>query len=135
MYKFGKSSEDRLLSVHPDLVAVCRKMLSYSILDATVVQGRRSKEDQDRAFKEGKSKLKYPQSRHNSDPSEAVDIAPFVNGKVSWNTQHCLVLAGLMLAAASELGIKVRWGGNWDRDGEPVTDQTFNDLVHFELDK
>ena len=135
MYKFGKSSEDRLSSVHPDLVRVCRRMLGYGILDATVVQGRRGKEDQDRAFKEGKSKLKYPQSRHNSDPSEAVDIAPFVNGKVSWNTQHCLVLAGLMLAAASELGVKVRWGGNWDRDGEPVTDQTFNDLVHFELDK
>ena len=135
MYKFGKSSEDRLSSVHHDLVRVCRRMLGYGILDATVVQGRRSQEDQDRAFKEGKSKLKYPQSRHNSDPSEAVDIAPFVNGKVSWNTQHCLVLAGLMLAAASELGVKVRWGGNWDRDGEPVTDQTFNDLVHFELDK
>ena len=134
MYKFGKSSEDRLASVHPDLVRVCRRMLGYGILDATVVQGRRSKEDQDRAFKEGKSKLKYPQSKHNSDPSDAIDIAPFINGKISWNTQHCLVLAGLMLAAASELGVKVRWGGNWDRDGEPVTDQTFNDLVHFELD-
>ena len=134
MYKFGKSSEDRLESVHPDLVKVCRRMLGYGILDATVVQGRRSQEDQDRAFREGKSKLKYPQSRHNSNPSEAVDIAPFINGKVSWNSQHCLVLAGLMLAAASELGIKVRWGGNWDCDGEPVTDQTFNDLVHFELD-
>lgn len=134
MYKFGKSSEDRLESVNPDLVKVCRRVLGYGILDATVVQGRRSKEDQDRAFKEGKSKLKYPQSRHNSDPSEAVDIAPFINGKISWNTHHCLVLAGLMIAAASELGVKVRWGGNWDRDGEPVTDQTFNDLVHFELD-
>lgn len=135
MYKFGKVSEDRLASVHTDLVRVVRKALAYGLLDISVVQGRRSKEDQDRAFKEGKSKLKYPQSKHNSDPSDAVDIAPFINGKISWNTQHCLVLAGIVLAAASELGIKVRWGGNWDRDGEPVTDQTFNDLVHFELDK
>jgi peptidoglycan L-alanyl-D-glutamate endopeptidase CwlK len=31
------------------------------------------------------------------------------------------------------LGVKLRWGGNWDRDGEPVTDQDFQDLVHFEL--
>lgn len=135
MFRFGKASEDRLLSVRPELAAVCRRALGYNVLDITVVQGKRSKEEQDKAFRIGASKLKYPESKHNTEPlSSAVDVAAFVNGKVSWNHQHCLVLAGLMLAAASELNVKVRWGGNWDRDGEPCTDQTFDDLVHFELD-
>lgn len=35
--------------------------------------------------------------------------------------------------ATVKLGIDIRWGGNWDMDGEPVTDQNFQDLVHFEL--
>ncbi len=37
-----------------------------------------------------------------------------------------------MLAAAHDLGIELRWGGDWDRDAE-FDDQTFNDLPHFEL--
>jgi hypothetical protein len=31
------------------------------------------------------------------------------------------------------VGVMIRWGGNWDMDGEPITDQDFQDLVHFEL--
>jgi len=30
------------------------------------------------------------------------------------------------------LEVDLRWGGNWDMDGEPITDQDFQDLVHFE---
>jgi len=37
-----------------------------------------------------------------------------------------------MLAAAALAKVKIRWGGNWDMDGEPVTDQEFQDLVHYE---
>ena len=30
------------------------------------------------------------------------------------------------------MGIDLRWGGDWDRDTE-VRDNTFDDLVHFEI--
>ena len=137
MYKYGKKSEKCLSTVKSELTNVCRRALSYCVMDASVVEGRRSKEDQDRYFSEGKSRVKWPNGKHNvmcpGDLACAVDIAPYVNGKVSWNKNHCLVWAGLMLAAASEEGVSIRWGGNWDMDGEPVTDQNFQDLVHFEL--
>lgn len=136
-YRFSKNSESKLNTVQNPLQQVCRKALSYGVMDATIIEGRRSKENQNRYFREGKSRLKWPNGKHNvlnpDDLAQAVDIAPFVAGKVSWVKDHCLVWAGLMLAAAAELGVKIRWGGNWDMDGEPVTDQKFQDLVHFEL--
>lgn len=136
-YKFGRSSQIQLETVFKSLQMVCRKALSYGVMDATVIEGRRSKELQDKYFKDGKSKVQWPNGKHNTltpnDLAAAVDIAPFVNGVVSFKKDHCLVWAGLMLAAAAELEIKIRWGGNWDMDGEPITDQTFQDLVHFEL--
>jgi hypothetical protein len=62
-----------------------------------------------------------------------MDLVPIINGKASWNKLHCCILAGMVQAAAIEItGKKLRWGGNWDMDHEPITDQDFQDLVHFE---
>ena len=132
MYKFGETSIRRLCTVTKNLDSVCRRALSYGVMDATVIEGSRGAAEQDRYFAIGKSRVKWPNGKHNRLPSKAVDIAPYVNGAVSWNKNHCLVWAGLMLAAAAELGVTLRWGGNWDMDGEPITDQEFQDLVHFE---
>ena len=54
-------------------------------------------------------------------------------GKVSFDKHHCIYLAGLIMALAAVNRVHLRWGGDWDEDGEPITDQTFNDLVHFEI--
>jgi peptidoglycan L-alanyl-D-glutamate endopeptidase CwlK len=43
-------------------------------------------------------------------------------------------LAGVIQCAAAELGYDLRWGGNWDGDGEIIKDQKFNDLPHFEIE-
>ena len=136
-YQFGKGSEAQLSTVKEDLRRVAYAALGWGIMDLTVIQGRRSKAEQNRYFDLGKSRLKWPLGKHNTtDPegeASAFDIAPCVNGKISWNWKHCLVAAGIILATAAMLGIRLRWGGNWDMDGEPVTDQDFQDLVHFEL--
>lgn len=136
-FKFSKESEAKLLTVEKSLQAVAMKALSYGVMDAMVTEGARDEAHQNKMFKTGKSKVKWPNSKHNVTAPEglarAIDVAPYVNGAPSWDTNHCLVWAGLMLAAAAELKIKIRWGGNWDMDGEPVTDQKFQDLVHFEL--
>lgn len=136
-FKFSQASETKLSTVEEPLRLVARKALAYGVIDATITEGVRDKERQDMLFKTGKSKVKWPNSKHNiQEPgglAKAIDAPPFVNGAQSWNSNHCLVWAGLMLAAAAELKIKIKWGGNWDMDGEPVTDQKFQDLVHFEL--
>ena len=40
--------------------------------------------------------------------------------------------AGVVKGIASQMGIGIRWGGDWDMDTE-VKDNRFDDLVHFEL--
>ena len=106
-------------------------------MDITIVEGRRSKSRQNMLFADGKSRLQWPNSKHNvlepTGRSMAVDAAPFVNGDVSWRKEHCIFLAGVVLAVANRLQVPLRWGGNWDMDREPVTDQDFQDLVHYEL--
>jgi len=132
-YRFGKASMDRYITLHQGLQRVAWKSLELGLMDFTIVCGFRSEADQNRAFAEDKSKVQWPDSKHNVCPSKAMDLAPYVNGKISWNWYHCSVLAGIVLATAKHLGVELRWGGDWNRSGDPITGQKFNDLVHFEL--
>ena len=65
-------------------------------------------------------------------PSLAGDIYAWV-GKASWDKNHLILIAGVILSCADELGTPLRWGGNWDGDGVIISDQNFIDLPHFEL--
>jgi len=42
-------------------------------------------------------------------------------------------VAGAARVYAYANGLRLRWGGDWDMDGD-LTDQTFDDLFHLELD-
>ncbi|MFW6272632.1 MAG: M15 family peptidase [bacterium] len=134
--RFGRTSKRRLITCDP------RLQILFSIVcdsfDCTIIEGRRDKETQDKYFREGKSKLQWPHSKHNvlesNMPSKAVDVAPYIDGKISWKTNQCYYFAGYVIKTAETLGIKIRWGGDWDSDRN-VNDQSFNDLVHFELDE
>jgi peptidoglycan L-alanyl-D-glutamate endopeptidase CwlK len=129
MPTFGKDSLEKLSTVHPDLRAVCEEVIQ--VYDFTVICGTRTQAEQDKAVAEKKSKVKWPNSKHNRVPSFAVDIAPY---PIDWGDLNRFVfLAGHMMQAAHKLGIKIRWGGNWDGNNIIIRDQKFNDLPHFEL--
>lgn len=132
MPAFGPTSNDRLSTAHADLQRLFRRVVEFA--DCTVLCGYRSKAEQDRAVLEGKSKTRYPNSRHNVSPSLAVDVAPCNSkGVVDWtDIRRFYMFGGIVLATAREMGIRVRWGGDWDGDLD-VKDQNFNDLPHFEL--
>ena len=130
--KLGKRSIANRNTCNSNVQKVINKSIDLDIMDFTVVQGHRGQEEQDKYYYEGKSRVKWPNGKHNKYPSEAADIAPCINGDVSWNKIHCVHLAGIVLAVAEMQGVKLRWGGNWDMDYEPVTDQDFQDLVHYE---
>lgn len=132
-FRFGTTSQRKLYTVHPDLEILMEDALDTGIMDFSIVEGHRGKAEQNRYFDLGKSRVKFPDGKHNKKPSRAVDAVPFIKGKVSWNRFHCCVLAGIILACAVKRGIKLRWGGNWNMDSEPITDQDFQDLVHYEL--
>ena len=126
---FGTDSKSRLDTCHPDLQQVCE--LAIVNYDFTVLEGFRSNARQDDLFRQGKSKLRGGEGKHNSNPSIAVDLAPY---PIDWdNAKRFYLLAGFMFQAASQLGIKLRWGGDWDGDWVH-TDQSFHDLPHFELE-
>lgn len=137
MPKFGKTSNARLATCHPDLQLVFNEVIKH--VDCSIIQGVRSKEDQDEYFRTGKSKLKWPNSKHNvlkpGDLSRAVDVAPYLKNKphIRWDEKEVwYYFAGFVMSVAAANDIKLRWGGNWDCDDE-FRDNSFMDLPHFEL--
>ena len=128
MPSFGTASRKRLDTCHPDLIQVCELVIPN--YDFTVLEGYRPNARQDELFRQGKSKLKAGQSKHNSNPSLAIDLSPY---PVDWeDRKRFFLLAGFMFQAASQLGVTLRAGLDWDGDWIH-TDQTFHDLPHFEL--
>ncbi len=128
MPKFGDRSKGRLRGCADDLQTLFERVVEK--YDCTVLCGHRNEADQNEAYDTGRSKLKFPESKHNGLPSRAVDIVPY---PVDWNNRKRFYhFAGYVQAIADELCIGIRWGGDWDRDKD-FDDQTFNDLPHFEL--
>jgi peptidoglycan L-alanyl-D-glutamate endopeptidase CwlK len=132
MPKFSQKSLDKLNTADHHLVILFTEVVKHR--DCSVIWGFRGKADQDAAFASGASKKKWPDGEHNKTPSQAVDVAPCINGKISSDSRECYAFAGFVLGFAAALGLagRIRWGGDWDQDGS-VTDQTFNDLWHFEI--
>ena len=128
MPSFSERSKDRLSTCEPKLQELFNAVVGQ--FDCTILEGHRGQERQDRLYDERRSQLRYPNGRHNKLPSQAVDVAPY---PVDWqNIRRFYLFAGYVLGIAEGMGISIRWGGDWDMDTE-ITDQTFNDLVHFEV--
>lgn len=128
MPSYSSRSRGKLQECHPDLQDLFNEVIKH--FDCAILTGHRSKEKQNDAFAKGLSKLKYPQSKHNKTPSLAVDVAPY---PIDWgDKERFYYFAGVVKGIATQMGIDIRWGGDWDSDTQ-VHDQTFMDLPHFEL--
>lgn len=133
MPNFSPASMSKLLTCDTRL----QKALSLAIksVDFTVTCGHRTETDQNAAFASGVSKLKWPDSKHNSYPSLAVDIAPCVGGKIDWKDADRFKNVGFfILGILAAQGVEARLGGDWDRDFS-TTDEKFVDLPHIEIVK
>ena len=128
MPKFGRKSRERLSTCNDKLQKVFNEVIKH--VDCSVLEGHRSKDRQNKLYEEGKTKVKYPNGRHNRQPSSAVDVTPY---PVDWKDRERQTLfAGFVIGVASQMGIKLRWGGDWDQDFQ-VVDNRFDDFPHFEL--
>ena len=124
------SDKSKLLLSECDvrLQGICESAIE--IMDFTVITGHRGQAEQDADFAAGRSKLKWPNGKHNSSPSMAVDIAPY---PLDWNDlPRFYLLAGIMQAIAHMRGIGLRWGGDWNGDFN-LKDNKFQDIGHFEI--
>ena len=128
MPRFGSRSKERLLTCNEDLQKVFNEVIKY--VDCSVLEGHREEYRQDKLYEEGKTKVKFPMGRHNSSPSRAVDVTPY---PVDWDDRERQTLfAGFVLGIARNMGIKLRWGGDWNQDFK-VQDNKFDDFPHFEV--
>lgn len=121
MPKFGKRSKKELATAHPDLQTLFNEAIKT--VDFTVICGHRAREDQEKAFMSGASRLHWPKSKHNKTPSLAVDVIPFPFK--GWeNIDEFQNLAVAVKETAERLKIRVAWGGDW---------KDFKDYPHWQI--
>ena len=124
MPRFGKRSKQRLKGVDTKLVNVLNELIK--IMDVTIIEGLRTQERQDELVAKGASKTRY--SKHIQ--GKAVDLAPY---PIDWEDRERFhYMGGMVRGLAEQLNVPVRWGGDWDSDGE-IKDNSFDDLVHVEI--
>lgn len=116
----SQKSLRRLEGVNPALVQVVKRAIQITPIDFIVVEGLRTKERQAYLVEKGASKTMN--SRHLT--GDAVDLAPIVDNKVSWDWKHFYPLAEAVKQAAKEVKVEVEWGGEF---------KTFPDAPHWQL--
>ncbi len=125
---FGRRSKKQLSTCDKKLQDVFNEVIKH--VDCSVLEGHRGEVRQNELYEEGKTKVYFPNGRHNANPSRAVDVVPY---PIDWDDRERFHLfAGFVLGIAKSIGITLRWGGDWDRDWT-VMDNKFDDFPHFEL--
>lgn len=135
MPRFSQSSFSKLCSCHADLQMVFFEVIKH--VDCVILEGHRGEEEQNRAYEEGKSKVKWPYGSHNVKPSNAVDVAPWP--LPDWEKVGDFIYFGgfvmgvaMRLFEEGKITHKLRYGGDWNRNYR-VSDERFKDFVHFEI--
>ena len=138
MPQFGGASKKNLYECDQDLIDLFEEVVKH--YDCSIIEGIRSKEEQDKLFHAGKSKVQWPNGKHNitveGGKSRAVDVIPYpgtLNGVSIWNDLNRFYhFIGFVKGGAARMEIKIRGGADWDMDHN-LAEQTFNDLPHVEL--
>ena len=121
-YNFGAKSLEKLSTVHTDLQKLFKEAITNSPYDFSITEGVRSLERQKELYDAKKSTTMN--SRHLT--GKAVDIAVFVDGKLTWDIRAYKAVAEHIKTIAKLMNIPIVWGGDW---------KSFIDGPHFELDK
>lgn len=125
MSKFSSASLKKLQGLDDRLIILAKEVVT-NFHDCTVIYGLRTLEEQKKLFAEGLSKTM--KSRHLN--GYAIDLSPY---PIDWNNiKRFYYFAGIVITVSKMKKIPIRWGGDWDMDND-LDDQTFMDLVHFEI--
>ena len=150
-YILSKLSLSRLVGLNANLEAVVKRAIEITEQDFMVVEGVRSKEQCFINYGKGRTAAQciakgvpaqYAQpklakvtwlnnplsSKHVT--GHAVDLVPY---PVDWNDLSKFdKVAKAMFAAANELDVSIRWGADWDNDGN-YREKGEYDSPHFEI--
>jgi peptidoglycan L-alanyl-D-glutamate endopeptidase CwlK len=120
MAKLNQRSLDNLAECHKDLQRVAHEAIK--VFHFQVICGHRGKREQDEAYATGKSKVRFPNSKHNKRPSHAFDATPV---PLDWSNKKSFDAMGRAFkAAAQRVGVSIKWGGDF---------KNFYDGPHIEL--
>ena len=132
-YQLSQRSLQRLEGVDPKLVAVVKRAIQITTQDFSVLEGLRTKERQAELYAQGRTAPGPVVTWTMDSPhlhGRAVDLVPY---PVDWNDLSKFdAIAEAMFEAADYLGVKLRWGADWDMDGKP-REKSESDSPHFEL--
>lgn len=121
----NKRSIEKLGTCHPDIARLAKAV--NEVFPIQCICGYRDEKSQDEAFKNGMSKKKYPESKHNKKPSLAGDFVPDPDrnpATLDWGDIKSFELMCLTFESkAEELDINIRLG----------RDFKFKDMPHIEL--
>lgn len=111
MPAFSRRSLEKLETCDRRLYDICSEAIKH--YDFAVIWGHRNEEEQNKAYIAGNSPLKFPYSKHNHQPSLAVDLAPW---PIDWdNIERFKILGQVTLQSATKFNIPLIWGGNWEK--------------------
>ena len=112
--------------ISPKLVRIAERAISISKIDFGIPEsgGVRTVEQQQQLYMSGASKADGIKALSKHQFGRAIDFYAYVDGKASWKKDHLTEVAHAFMQAASDLGIKVDWGGLWSN---------FKDLPHIQL--
>ena len=130
-WRFGNRSKRELATCHQDLQTLFRAAIAHEDCptDLSIIEGHRGEQRQNELHEKGASQLRWPSSKHNTQPSEAVDVAPYIGG-ISFDWAYYHPLAAHIKSVWSELkraelvSGELEWGGDW---------QSFQDGPHWQL--
>ena len=128
MPSFSKRSLKARAELHP----ILQQLVDYAIADVdfVILDAQRGRAEQEKAFKGGFSKARFGQSAHNYIPAVALDVVPY---PIDFDdVEGFKKIAKTFMRIAKEKGLPIRWGGDWDMDGD-WKDERFLDWGHFEL--
>jgi peptidoglycan L-alanyl-D-glutamate endopeptidase CwlK len=134
-FKLSERSLERARDVNPKLINLILLAIRRTPIDFGVawMGGKRTAEEQNQLFKEGYSQCDGYEKLSKHQSGDAIDLNIFVGSKLVENKEMLCVVAGVMFSCANELGINLRWGLDWNQNGD-IRDNKFNDQYHFELD-
>jgi len=149
--KYSERSQLAFESLDMRLQRILLYIKNVLEIDHSVLEGHRTKETQDKYYRQVPkiTNLKWPNSKHNTFPSKAVDVVPYVRiegkrGGIHWHDKDIRVkedyykemvrfatvfqMVGLLLFQT-----KITWGGDWDNDYS-LMDERWRDYPHLQID-
>ena len=147
---YSANSQKAFDSCSPKLQQVLLYIKDVLEIDHSVLCGHRGEDEQNALFfaSPPRTHVKWPDSKHNPFPSEAVDVVPYVRipnrfGGIHWHDKDKNIrdmyyremvrfATIFQIVALVKFDLKTRWGGDWDKDWS-LMDNKFNDYPHHEL--